>query len=264
MNKIYRAILPHPAVGEFGPLRHVFMVLADKIRALVPEADISEMMSEVEALLDESIAAEGYVITEPDRIVDLSKIDFEALKKRFEQGRKRIEIEKLRGSVNQKLKRMVCLNRTRTNYLEKFEQMIAAYNAGSLNVDVLFDQLVDFIGELNEEDQRSIAEQLTEEELAVFDLLTRPTLILDDKERQQVKRVTREMLETLKTRKLALDWRKHQRSRAAVRLWVEEALDQLPEIYAADLYEQKCEQIYQHIYDSYFGPERSIYTPAAA
>ena len=37
--------------------------------------------------------------------LDLSKIDFEALKKHFEKSRKHIEIEKLRGSINAKLRR---------------------------------------------------------------------------------------------------------------------------------------------------------------
>ena len=42
-----------------------------------------------------------------------------------------------------------------------------------------------------------IAEKLSEEELAVFDLLTKPEISLTKKEQNQVKKVARELLETL-------------------------------------------------------------------
>jgi hypothetical protein len=44
-------------------------------------------MYAVEGVLDASIAAEGYVI--PEKLIDLSKIDLDALKKAFKSGRKR-------------------------------------------------------------------------------------------------------------------------------------------------------------------------------
>jgi len=269
VTKLFRAILPDPAANEFGPRRKVFAVIAEKIRSLTPEADISEVMQDVEELLDESIAAEGYVIREPsepystEHLVDLSKIDFEALKAHFQKSHKRIQAEQLKGAVNSKLRRMVRLNRSRMNYVERLQQMIDEYNAGSINVDVFFDRLVKLAKELSEEEKRSISEQLTEEELAVFDLLTKPEMDLAEKEERAVKRVARALLETLKREKLVLDWRKRQQSRAAVRLCVEETLDQLPPAYAKDIYLVKCDVVYQHVYDSYFGPGRSVYAVAA-
>ncbi len=98
--RIYRSILPDPAANEFGPKQLLFVKIAETIRSLSPETDISEVMESVENLLDESIATEGYVIRESSdeyQIVDLSKIDFEALKAKFEKSRKRIETEKLKG-----------------------------------------------------------------------------------------------------------------------------------------------------------------------
>jgi len=46
---------------------------------------------------------------------------------------------------------MVLLNRTRMDYLERFQEMIDAYNAGSLNAEEFFQQLVTFAGNLSEE-----------------------------------------------------------------------------------------------------------------
>lgn len=122
------------------------------------------------------------------------------------------------------------------------------------------------VEELNAEDRRTIAEQLTEEELTVFDLLIRPALPeleLTEAERDEVKAVSKKLLDTLKGEKLVLDWRKRQQSRAAVRVTVQEILDELPECYTPKIYDQKCEAVYQHIYESYYGDGNSIYGVAA-
>ena len=239
-------------------------------RALTPPADVSEVMGQVEELLDESIDAEGYVIRETpapygatggkEHWIDLAQIDFEALKERFATGKKRTEAEKLKGQVNSKLKQMLRLNRTRMDYLERFQKMIDEYNAGSLNVDEFFQRLMAFAHSLNEEEKRGVAEQLSEEELALFDILTNPRMDLSDQEIQQVKRAARDLLETLKREKLVLDWRKFQRSRAAVKIGIEDALDEgLPENFTPDLFHQKVEAVYQHVFDSYYGGGKGIY-----
>jgi type I restriction enzyme R subunit len=264
VDRLYKAILPDLRANEFGPIRSLFVVIGDKIRSLASEVDTSEVMGDVEGLLDESIAAEGYVIHKGEHHpVDLSKIDFEALKKKFARSRKHIEAEKLRGAIASKLGKMVRLNRTRTDYLEKFQRMIDEYNAGSYNIDEFFRRLTTFAQSLNEEEKRAISEQLTEEELALFDLLTKPDMKLSRKEEQAVKKAARDLLNTLKHEKLVLDWRKRQQSRAAVRLTIEKVLeDELPPAYSAELYQQKCEAVYQHVYDSYYGENRSLYAVA--
>lgn len=112
-----------------------------------------------------------------------------------------------------------------------------------------------------------VAENLSEEELALFDLLTqKPPLKLTQKERTQVKNAARKLLELLKAEKLTLDWRKRQQARAAVRVTIEKTLDErLPAAYTPQLYRQKCEASYRHVYESYFGEGQSVYTmPLAA
>ncbi len=269
VEKLYRAILPDPVAGEFGELRKLFAVLAEKVRSLAPPVEISDFMGGVEKLLDRSVAAEGYVIREsPDsgdgeRLVNLGEINFEALRARFERGRKRTVAETLRGRVNAKLARMARLNKSRTDYQERLRRLIEAYNSGSMNVEAYFEALLKFAGELDEEEQRSVSEGLSEEELAVFDLLTKPEVSMTEKERARVKEVARELLATLKKEKLTLDWRKRQRSRAEVRVAIEESLDELPENFTSDLYRAKCEVVYQHVYDSYYGSGESIYAKAS-
>ena len=117
---------------------------------------------------------------------------------------------------------------------------------------------------LTEEEIRGISEQLTDEELAKFDLLTKPEMSLTKKEEQEIKKAGRELLEILKREKLVLDWRKRQQSRAQVRVTIEDIFDRgLPQAYTPGLYQKKCDAVYQHVYDSYFGAGKSIYTFAA-
>ena len=265
-TKLYKAILPDPDAYEFTSTCQLIHIIAQKIRNLTPPADISGVITEVEDLLDQSIAPEGYLIeipaegydTEP---IDLSQIDFEQLSERFNTQHKRVEAEKLRGAINSKLTAMIRLNRNRMDYQEKFEEMIAEYNTGTIGVADYCQRLFDFVNDLNEEEQRASTEDLSEEELAVFDLLTQREPHLTAPERNEVKNAVKEMLETLKRENLGLDWRKHTQTRAQVRRAVGNILDKgLPQPYTPELFHQKSEAIYQHIYDSYYGEGKSIYT----
>ena len=266
LTTLYKAILPDPGAQEFVPTCSLVDIIAKKIRKLTASADISEVMGEVEDLLDRSVAPEGYVIEETehewetDKLVDLSEIDFEALRERFATKHKRIEAEKLRVAIKGKLTQLVRVNRTRMDFQAKFEEMIAEYNDGKISVDLHFEELIRLAGELNEEEQRVVGERLNEEELTVFDYLTRSEESLTDAERDEVKKVSRTLLETLKCDKLVLDWRKKQQARADVKLTIQEVLDELPECYSKELYEQKCEAVYQHIYESYYGDGNSVYS----
>lgn len=261
--RLYKAILPDPKASEFAPIKTCLAVLAEKIRSFTDEANIDDVLEQVGQLLDESIATVGYVIhpTEESSLIDLSQIDFDALKKHFDKGRKHTEAEKLKGTISTKLTAMVQLNKNRIDLLEKFKQLIEEYNQG-LDVESFFTKLMVFTKELSEEDKRGVSEQLTEEELAVFDILMKPEIELTESDRKQVKQVARSLLQTLKQAKLVLDWRKKQQTRADVYATVKTVLDDLPRNFTPELYQQKCDTIYQHVYDSYPGEGQSIYGAA--
>lgn len=265
--KLYKAILPDPEAGRFTQRVVLFKVIAAKIGSLSPEVDISEVMQGVGRLLDASIAPIGYVIVGPvgdydAKRIDLSKIDFEALRREFVEGQKRIQTERLKNAIREKLGKMVRRNRLRINFHDKFQELIDEYNSGALNIELFFDKLLVFARELNEEEKRGISENLSEEELALFDLLFKSGLA--KKEEKQVKKAASDLLDVLKREKLVLDWRKRQQTRADVLLTIQTVLDEgLPRSYAPDLYRQKCDAVYQHVYESYFGAGKSIYDEAA-
>jgi len=262
--KLFKAILPDRRAYEYEDICQLLHSLVEKIRSLTPSTNIDEVMQEIEQVLDLSIDAQGYIISDDkNNTVDLSGLDFEKMRRDFEKKHKNMELQKLKDKVEQVLYDMIEKNKTRTDYLERFEQMIAEYNAGSKNVDIIYKNLVDFAEALSEEQKRHMQENLSEEELAMFDILVKPEMELNEKEKQQVKKVARQLLETLKKEKLVLDWRKKQQARADVLYTIEKVLDdELPRSYSTEIYRIKCEKVYQHIYDNYYGAGRSIYSLA--
>ncbi len=265
--KLFKAILPDTAANEFSGRCSLINIIARKIKNLREPVDISEVEDAVEELLDRSIAPEGYIIsaginTYDSEQIDLSQIDFEQLAEQFKTEHKRTQAEKLKGAINKKLNEMVQLNKSRMDLQEKFEQMIEEYNEGHISDDQHFERIFDFLNELNKEEQRADSEELSEEELAVFDLLTKPELQMTIPQREEVKSAVKGLLETLKQENLVLDWRKQQRLRAKVMVTLGNVLGQgLPdECFTPILFSQKLEEVYQHIYDSYYGEGRSIYT----
>ncbi|MEA5026969.1 MAG: type I restriction endonuclease subunit R [Erysipelotrichaceae bacterium] len=262
--KLYKAVLPDRHAYEYEDICQLLHSLANKIRSLTPSANIDDVMQRIEQVLDVSIDAQGYIISDDkENTVDLSSLDFEKMRRDFEKKHKNIEMQKLKDMVEKVLYEMLEQNKTRTDYVERFEQMIADYNTGSKNVDLIYRDLVDFAEALSEEQKRHVQENLSEEELAVFDILIKPEMELGEKDKQQVKKVARQLLETLKKEKLVLDWRKKQQARADVLYTIEKLLDnELPRSYATEIYRLKCDRVYQHIYDNYYGAGKSLYSLA--
>jgi type I restriction enzyme, R subunit len=92
---------------------------------------------------------------------------------------------------------------------------------------------------LTDEQQRHVQEQLSEDELTVFDILTRPGPNLTTEERNEVRKVACQLLLRLKVA-ASFNWRQTAQARARVRLAIEDEIDEgLPKKYSAELYKQK-------------------------
>ena len=259
---LYRAVKPDPAAIEFASRCGCLAAIADEIRTTVNPPDISHVLDGIYKLLDESIAAVPFTIGDKKSgYFDLSKIDFEALRQKFDKKKpSNTDLERLKAAVKAQLERMVLLNRTRADYLEKFQELIDGYNAGSRNIDEIFNELLALSKILTEEQSRHVREHLSEEELTILDILTRPGPDLTTEEREEVKKVSRQLLEKLREL-LVIGWRQRVGSRARVRLAIEDALDDgLPRAYSKDLYETKCTAVFEHVYESYQGEGKSVYT----
>ena len=256
LSTLYRAVKPDPSALEFASRIACLSTLAEAMRAkLDPEPpDISQVMGRINGLLDESIT--GHEIRQAGPApLDLSKINFAALAQRFKESKhKNTDIEVLKAAIRAQLERLIQINRTRADFAEKFEALIESYNTGSRSIEELFDELVKISMSLNEEQQRHVREAMSEEELVIFDILTRPAPELSAAERAEVKKAARELLTRLKAL-LVVNWRQKSAARSQLKLAIEDLLDAgLPRAYTPELYNQKCLAVFEHVYESY--PER--------
>ena len=265
VSTLYSAVKPDPSALEFAGRVACVAAIADAIRAkLNPNtADISGVMGGINKLLDASIKGVG-MPAKPAPVMDLSKIDFEALRRRFKESKHRnTDLEVLKAAIRAQLEKLIRLNKTRTDFQEKFEELVESYNAGSRNIEELFEELVKFSRNLSEEQQRHVRENMTEEELVIFDILTRPAPNLSADERREVKKVAKLLLERIKAL-LVLDWRKRQSSRARVEDAIKDQLDTgLPRVYSPELYQKKCSAVFEHFYEAYADQGANIYAAAS-
>jgi len=261
VGTLYRAVKPDSAAIEFSLRVAGIATLASVIRAkLSPNPpDIATILKQIGELLDDSIT--GLQIREGGPpAIDLSKINFEALAERFKKSKhKNTDLEALKAAIAAKLEKLVRLNRTRADFAEKFEALIESYNNGSRNIEQLFEELLKLSNSLDDEQERHVRENLSEEELVIFDILTRPAPKLTTAERGEVKKVAKELLARLKDL-LVLNWRQKSAARSTLKLAIEDTLDTLPAAYDRPLFAQKCSALFEHVYESY--PERNAGTYA--
>jgi type I restriction enzyme R subunit len=261
---LFAAIKPDPAAQEFAASVAALNTIAASIREKQHPnpPDISAVMGQIAQVLDQSITGIAIRDQGPPSI-DLSKIDFQALADKFRQKKnKKTELEDLKALIAAHLARMVQLNPTRADFRKTFEALIASYNAGSRSVEEVYKLLLTLSLQLSQEQQRHIRENLSEEELAMFDILLQSAPDLSDSDRAKVKQSARELVERIKEL-LVLNWQQKFDARAKIKVVIEEALDiGLPRAYTPELYQQKCEAVFAHIEQAYPERDQSVYAPA--
>lgn len=137
--------------------------------------DITKVLGDINSLLDDSIT--GHAIREQGPpALDLSKINFEALASKFKQSKhKNTDLEVLKAAIRT-AGEDDSMNRTRADFAEKFEELIESYNAGSRTIETLYQELLRTEQQHGFEEQRHVRENnISEEELVIFDILTRPS-----------------------------------------------------------------------------------------
>lgn len=267
VRRLFAAILPDPAAGPRARLVGVARNVAERIRSLDEPPDVSHVAGAVSELLDRSVGAEEYVIraaaegADHDKRIDLNAIDFEALAAKL-AGRKRSGVQRLAKTLADQLEASARRNPSRLDLVATLRALIEAYNAGSLNVDELLGRLQALSRDLSEDEQRTAREGLSEPELAVFDLLTKPDPVLTDAERARVKQVARKLMEHI-TDRLVLDWRRKAETREAARVLVRDVLDELPDVYDSETWQRKTDAVFNHIFASYYDDGSSVYDAGA-
>lgn len=254
INNSYQSVLPDPSADDYYMEVTAIRVIASRIRDVgLASIDISPVKKDLEDLLDRSIQAGEYVIPQYKRLRDLSTLDADALHDYFAKlDNKNIQAETLIAELKDKTEEMVRKNKKRVKFIDRLNSLINKYNSGAHDNEHLFHDLVALAKDLNEEEARTIKEELSEDELAIFDLLRKDNLNPGDT--AKVRSVAKELLEKLKG-KLVPGWRDFDQLRAGIKTTISDILfPKLPEtIYTEQDCEYKGLEVYNFVYERYAG-----------
>lgn len=259
-NALYPEEQAKPFIRQFSAIEAIYNQLNQQTKS----ADVIDIIMELQNVVNESVLLDNTMVSEKEGVyVDLSKLDFDKLRLAFAKvERKNTMVYDLQEAIDRKLERMLKENPLRFEFYERYQKIIEAYNAGKTleNTVKVFDNLSDFIQDLNVEDTRAIRENLTEESLAIFDLLKEgKTLTTEDI--KEVKKVSLDLLKKLKEEKLKVEkWRESRQITAQVKSTIFDTLQWLPSLTYSDLdVGEKTAHVYQHIYTNYPGGNMNVY-----
>ncbi len=114
------------------------------------------------------------------------------------------------------------------DYYKKYQEIIADYNREKdrVTVEETFAKLVELANSLDAEQRRAAEEGLSEDELALFDLLQKENLSKADRER--LKHASKELLDELRRLIAPLDtWTQKEKTQAEVEVFILDRVFQL-------------------------------------
>ena len=167
--------------------RRVYETIAAIHRMLKPkrrDVDTTDLMVTINAIISDHIGMKESLGQTEDAVgsayitrIDISAINFNILRKEFTRVKhKNLLFNDLGDFIERSLDRLVAANPNRRDYYERYRQIIEDYNSGKdrTNIEKTFEALIQLVKELTEEESRYIREGFTtDDELAIFDLLTR-------------------------------------------------------------------------------------------
>lgn len=268
--KKFKACLTLPGINKYRHAYDAINIIYKSLQKDRDEADITAIIRELHRVVDEAIDATETPGAGESKPYDISKIDFDRLRKEFERSpAKRTTVQNLKTVIEQRLMKLIAQNPLRTDFQKHYEEIVAAYNREKdrATIEATFEALMKFMGALDEESSRAMREGLNDESLALFDLLLKPGLA--KKEISRIKKVSTELLNKLKAEKLRIDnWKEKEATRDAVLVTIRDFLYEdstgLPSpAYSDEDVNAKADDVYRHIYRAYstlpspyFIPER--------
>ncbi len=265
--KIFKACINNKGINQYRADYDAINFIYKCLQEDREHADISAIIKQLHEVIDDAIEVDENRVKETQDVYDISNIDFERLRKEFERSQKKhTTVQSLRQAIEMKLQRLLDQNPMRTNYQQRFEEIIAEYNREKdrVTIEKTFETLVKFIRELDEEKTRAVKEDLDEESLAIFDLLKKTNL--KPNEIKQIKKVAVGLLELLKEKIAPIDhWKEGESTRDAVRLEIKDFLWQdetgLPvDVYNEEEVKTKAENVFLHIFRAYPTVPSPIYS----
>ncbi|MBQ0935467.1 type I restriction endonuclease subunit R [Ideonella paludis] len=253
----YRALFPNPGLFEHDAVEGALAAIYNKLQDARTTPDISALLQSLYEVVDTALTTDGQPpatgIRQAIARYDLSKIDFTRLRAEFEKTpHKAVAILNLQEQLEQRLAAMLKANPTRVDLYERYREIVAEYNRDkdAAEVQKVMDDLFALNDKLNEEEKRYLREGLDNDaQLAVFDLLQKDSLTKGD--REKIKKVAKDLLDTLANGKLQIDhWREKAAAQAQVKAEIVKHLwANLPDgAYGDDEIDLKAAAVYAHIF----------------
>ena len=215
-----------------------------------------ELMVEINNILNDYVrveqAAEGIV---PSRQFDISKIDFDLLRREFAKAKKKnLVMKDLNELIRVRLDSMLFNNPDRIQYDERYQAIIEDYNSQQdrATIEKTFDELMQLVKDMDQEEQRYVREGFSsDEELSLYDLLFSENLSKQDI--QKLKGVAADLLQKVKAKIAELDhWTDKQETKAAVDNLIRDTLwSELPSCYDEPSISRYRQKIYEYVYTRY-------------
>jgi type I restriction enzyme R subunit len=225
---LMKTLIMEPSVRAYYVRHDNIEAIYKKLDERLDTADVSAVLKELHKIVNDAIRAQAPGEDQAEGLtVDLSQIDFEKLREEFARKvqHKRKALHDIRELVEAKLAAMMKRNPLRMDYYKKYQAIIADYNREKdrATVEETFAKLIKLAEEMDDEAHRHVRENLSEEELAFFDMLTKEDISKADRER--VKQASKGLLATLKEQLATMPaWTKNATTQADVKVLI---LDQL-------------------------------------
>jgi len=184
---------------------------------------------------------------------DLSQINLEKLRDEFAKKvkHKATTLQDIRTIIEARLSRMLMHNPRHMDYYQKYQEIIAEYNQEKerVTIEETFAKLVELAKSLDAEQQRAVKEGLSEDELALFDMLVKDELSKADRER--LKEASRGLLGSMEALVKPMErWTEKEQTQAEVKVFILYHLfAKLPDPpYSPKETEQAANRIYDYIW----------------
>lgn len=254
----FKACLTLKEVNVFRSDQAAINIIYKSLQEDRKAADISSIIRELQAIIAPAISVRSMDPTGTSRLYDISKIDFDRLRQEFTKSRrnKKTDVQNLKEAVEKRLAVMLAQNPLRTNFQQRYEEIVAEYNGEKdrVTIETTFEALMKLVRDLDGEAHRALREGLDEESLAIFDLLSKPDLAKQEIDR--IKAVATGLLELLNAKKRDIDnWRAKEATRDDVRRAIADFLyadaTGLPENYSDVEITEKANMVFAHVFHSY-------------
>jgi type I restriction enzyme R subunit len=256
--KKFKACINVKGVNTHRDDRDAINIVYKSLQQDREQADITDIICQLHQVVDDAIETNVDRLNEEHKPYDISKIDFDRLKREFERRpRKNTTVQNLRHAVEQRLQLLLKQNPLRTDFQRHYEDIVTEYNSekDQVTIEQTFEALLKLVQELDDEESRAVCEGLDEESLAIFDLLKKKNLSASDIKR--IKAIAVGLLQELKAEKLRVDqWCDKEATRDAVQVTIRDFLwsdkTGLPvKSYTEDDVNTKSEEVFRHVYRVY-------------